>query len=643
MKKLLKVVLGLMLTVSMAACGTTDTGSDAGAGYKAGTYTGVAAGRNADITVEVVLSETAIESVTITDHAETADIAAPAISGIPEAIVTHQSLGVDAISGATITSDAIVAAVANALESAGADVEALKNVEVKVEAGEPIEKTVDVVIVGGGGAGISAAAAATEKGAKVILIEKTAALGGNTLACGGVFNTISEELIEKTAMMDSKVKALEAYLEMDEAEFEGEYLNVFKTLKGQITEYLNGDKEHLFDSIELHTIQTYLGGKRTDLDGNEISGNFELVTTLTTKSYETAMWMTNLWGAEWEDYLSEPIGSMWLRSLKAVGNDKKTNWFDKPAAYVTENGGEIMYNTTADKILTEDGKAVGVHATMADGTDVTVHANAVIITTGGFGANTEMVMQYDNYWGDDLYAEIGTTNVNSTVGEGIVMAQEALNAAVTGMEFTQLMPISFASNGILALGNGSNVIFVNPEGERYVNEYAERDVLSKAAFEFGGEEGLFYEVSTRETSINLPPMWNDTDCYEAKTLEEVAAMVGIPAEALVNTVNTYNTYVDNQYDEDFQKEALATRIELKSENDTYTIRVMKPSIHHTMGGLMIDGETHVYNTDGEVISGLYAAGEVIGGMHAGNRLGGNAITDIYTFGRIAGYNAAEGK
>ena len=638
MKKLFKVFLGLMLVLSLVACGGTKTFS-----YTAGTYTGTAEGRNAAITVEVKLSETAIESVTITDHAETADIAAPAITGIPEAIVKYQSLGVDAVSGATITSKAIVEAVADALTNAGADVDGLRKVKVEVVAGQPIEKTVDVVIVGGGGAGISAAAAATEKGAKVVLIEKTAALGGNTLACGGVFNTINQELIEKTPMTDSRIEAIKSYLTLDEAQFEGEFLNAFRTLKTQVQDYLNSGKTHLFDSVEHHLIQSYLGGMRQDLDGNTIYGNYEMLATLTSKSYETAMWMTSLWGAEWQDVLSEPIGSMWLRSMQPVGLDKKGNWFDKPAAYVTSNGGEIIFNTTADKILVEDGKAAGVHGKMADGTDVTIHASAVIITTGGFGANTEMVMEYDNYWGDDLYDEIGTTNVNATVGEGIVMAQEALDAATTGMEFAQLMPISFASNGILALGNGSNVIFVNPQGERYVNEYAERDVLSKAAFDFGGKEGLFYEVSTRETSINLPPMWNDTDCYEAKTLEEVAQMVGIPADTLVATVNKYNTYFDNQYDEDFQKEALAVRIDLKSDNDTYTIRVMKPSIHHTMGGLVIDGETHVYNTSNEVISGLYAAGEVTGGMHAGNRLGGNAITDIYTFGRIAGYNAAEGK
>ena len=645
MKNIFKLFLGLMLVLSMVACGTTNTGSDTAAGYKAGTYTGTAEGRNADITVEVVLSETAIDSVKITDHAETADIAAPAITGIPEAIVKYQSLGVDAVAGATITSKAIVEAVAAALANAGADVEALRNVEVKVEAGEPIEKTVDVVVVGGGGAGISAAAAVTEKGGKVVLIEKTAALGGNTLACGGVFNTINKDLMAKTPMTDARINAIKNYLTMDESQFEGEFLNAFRTLKSQVEEYLKGDMTTLFDSVEHHLIQSYLGGMRQDLDGNTVYGNYEMLYTLTSKSYETAMWMSETWGAEWVDTLSEPIGSMWLRSMQPVGLDKKGNWFDKPAAYVTSNGGEIIFNTTADKILVEDGKAVGVHGTMSDGTEVTIHANAVILTTGGFGANTEMVMANDNYWGDDLYAEIGTTNVNATVGEGIIMAQEALDAATTGMEFTQLMPISFASNGILGLGNGSNVIFVNPEGKRYVNEYAERDVLSKAAFDFGGEEGLFYEVTTFETaSPFLPPVWwNDTDCYQAKTLEEVAGMVGIPADTLVDTVNKYNTYVENQYDEEFQKEALDAKIELKSDTDTYTIRVMKPSIHHTMGGLVIDGETHVYNTAGEIISGLYAAGEVTGGMHAGNRLGGNAITDIYTFGRIAGYNAVEGK
>lgn len=653
-KKIISMLLCAALTASLAGCGQSKdtapateaaattaatTVSESGAGaYTAGTYTGTAKGRNGDITVEVTVTGDEITSVVVKEHQETEGIADPAIERIPQRIVEGQSLGIDAIAGATITGDAILEAVANALEQAGADVEALKAKKVEKTAGETVEKTADVIIVGGGGAGISAAAAAASEGKTVILIEKTAALGGNTLASGGVWNAVNKDLDAATLSDDGRAATLKTYLEYDEALFEGEFLDAYKTLKQQITDYLADDTSHLFDSVEFHLIQSYLGGLREDLDGNSIHGDYELLNTLVSNSDATIQWLEETAGSEFNDTLSEPIGSLWLRA-QTPKNSKQVDLFDQPAAYVESNGGEIIYECTAEELIVEDGAVTGVNASMSDGTKVILHGNnGVILATGGFGANTEMVMQYDNYWGDNLYPEIGTTNVSATVGEGITMAQEAADADVTGMEFTQLMPIGFASNGQLALGNGTNVMYVTPEGKRFVDEYAERDVISQAAFDNGGEHGLFYEVGLRSNCA----LWNDEDCFEADTIEELAEMIGMDPAVFSAEVEKYNGFADAGKDDEFGKSVFTTKIETK-DGDKYAARAMRPSLHHTMGGLVIDNDCHVINKSGAVIKGLYAAGEVIGGIHAGNRLGGNAIADIYTFGRIAGTNAANAK
>ena len=197
-KRVLALALAAAMCLGLAACGGKTTPSEPpveeGA-YKAGTYEASADGRNGPVKVSVTFTADAIESVKITEHTETAGISDPAINDIPTAIVTYQSLGVDAISGATITSDAILAAVADCVTQAGGDVEALKAVPAggeKVE-GALQDATVDVLVVGGGGAGLSAALSAAQNGASVILVEKLSALGGNTLLCGGAFNTADPE------------------------------------------------------------------------------------------------------------------------------------------------------------------------------------------------------------------------------------------------------------------------------------------------------------------------------------------------------------------------------------------------------------------------------------------------------------------
>ena len=657
MKKIKKgsaLILALCLLAGMAAgcqapagetaAQTTEASTTAAseALYTAGTYTGTAAGRNGDITVSVTFSETAIESVEVTDHQETEGIADPAIERIPADIVANQSLGVDTISGCTITSEAIIEAVAAAAASAGADVDALRAVEVETsEAGETIEKTVDVAVVGAGGAGMAAAASAAENGASVIILEKTAAVGGNTLASGLAMNAADPDVTGQMDALTGQVATLEEVLTYDEAEF-GDFAETLTVLKGQIEEYLAGDTSKSFDSVEWHIIQTYLGGKRTDINGNVVEGSYDLIYTLCSNSLDTYHWLGDTVGVALSDTITSPVGSLWLRGHNF---ETKQGVFDASLSYVEEHGGELMLETKAEHLLMDGDKVTGVSAVMSDGTEVVIHANAVILTTGGFGANEEMVREYNTYW-PAIPEGIKTTCVASATGDGIGLALEA-GASLVDMGLTQLMPTASAVTGQLADGllvPSQYYMFVNQEGNRFVNEYAERDTLAAAAL--SQTDGVFYHIADQAMIPTLQNMATQEDVdamvekgimYKADTLEELAEMIGCPAENLIASVEKYNSYVDAGEDPDFGKNVFGTKI----ETAPYYAVIEKPSVHHTMGGVQINTDAQVLNENGEVIEGLFAAGEVTGGIHAGNRLGGNAIADCMVFGRIAGANAAK--
>lgn len=643
-KKVLTLFLIIGMLLPMAACGTPSTAPTTSSqapteapantkAYTAGNYGTEVKGHNGPIKMEVTFSDDSLTSVKILEHKETPGVGTIAIERLPGEIVKHQSLAVDAVSGATVTSSAVIAGVEDCVQKAGGDAAALKAKAIEKKAGEKVTKTADVIIVGGGGAGMSAAVSAVENGASVILIEKTAALGGNTVVSGCAWNAANPALSSKTPAAKGLNDQLKYFQNMKESEVPPDFRPTLKVLKEQIKKYLAGDTSMMFDSPELHIIQTYFAGKRQGLDGTAIEGQFKFIEILCGKSLETQEWLKSTVGTEFRDTLGEPIGSLWKRSNGPV--DKVKDYFTKLADYVTKNGSEILLEVTGKELITEGGKVVGVNAVMGDGTPMELRANkGVIMATGGFGANTEMVIKYNNYW-PELDPKILTTNVMGALGEGIDMGL-AVGADLTGMGYTQLMPIGWADTGKLALGGGSNVMYINKAGKRFVNEYAERDVISIAAFNNGT---LFYELK-KLGSDTLPPVGSpETDViFIADTLEEMAAKIGCDPATLKSEVEKYNSFVDSGKDTDFGKTSFTHKVE-----SPYVARAMKPSIHHTMGGLVIDTDCHVLNKEGKAISGLYAAGEVTGGIHAGNRVGGNAIADIFVFGKIAGKNAAAGK
>ncbi|ABR47735.1 flavocytochrome c [Alkaliphilus metalliredigens QYMF] len=635
-----------LLMVLITACSSGPTTTSGEVLYQAGTYTASAMGNYGDVTVSVTFSDTAITQVEIDEHIETPTIAEPVFTSLSQKIVNDQTLAIDTISGATNTSNAVLAAVEDCVTQAGGDVEALKIKKVKQSSSETIEKTTDVVVVGGGGAGLAAAASAAENGASVILIEKATALGGNTLRSGGVYNSADPNRQAAVEMTPILLEQLKDILDEDEADY-GEFAPILVILKEQINEYLaSGDTTKLFDSPELHAIHTYTGGKRQALDGTEITGKVALVEVFAANALSAIEWLEGL-GLEWTDNISTVLGALWPRThsnTQPIGS----GYINTLAEAAKDLGVEIMTDTKGIELIVENDRVIGIHAEKSDGTTVILKANnGVVMATGGYGANPEMRASYNTYW-PEMPLSMPTTNTNDATGDGIIMG-EGVDAGLEGMGFVQLMPSSHPETGALSggvWGSAEAQVFVNKEGKRFVNEYSGRDVLASAALV--QEDALFYIIGDQITSgdpqLGGTNIWGDSidtlietkSIYKADTLEDLALQLEMDPAVLVAEIEKYNDYIEKQDDPEFGKKSFGPKVGVAP----FYATPRSPSVHHTMGGLSIDEHTRVLDKSGNIIPGFYAAGEVTGGLHAGNRLGGNAITDIIVFGRIAGASAA---
>ena len=599
-------------------------------GYKAGTYSASADGRNGLVNVAVTFSDTAITKIEITGHAETAGISDAAFETIPAAIVEYQSLGVDAVSGATLTSDAIVNAVADCVKQAGGDVEALKAAptgEKKIDALE--NTTVDVLVVGGGGAGLSAALSAAQGGANVILVEKLSALGGNTFRCGGAFNTYDPEGQASNPMTESLSTTVEGLLaHKDESK---EHAALKADVQKQWDEYKKSGRTNLFDSPEWHALQT--------LDAGDYLGNVSQIRTLTSNTLDTLHWLTDN-GVNWSDEVSTVVGALWNRSHQTTPDASGAQIVAALENAAREAGVKIYLDTKAESLVNANGKVTGAVITNAKGETVTVNATkGVILATGGFAANVEMRTKYNeegNKW--ENIDKLGTNNTPGATGDGITMGL-SVDANLVGMGWIQLMPLNSVSGGGIS-GYVNSTAFVNQEGKRYVAEDGRRDVLAAGALAQTNQ--MFYGIcDNKEATLRMAQAALDGQVaygmiYRGETLAELAETIGVPADALESTIADFNKLVKAGKPDEFGRTLWENTIE---EGPFYAV-AFTPCVHHTMGGLEINGNAEVLNTKGQVIEGLYAAGEVTGGIHGTNRVGGNAVPDALTFGKIAGANIA---
>ena len=588
MRKLLALALALVMALGAASAAAAEDG----------VYEATTSGHNAPITVAVTVAGDKIEKVEVTNENETIGVGKVAIERMTQRIADEQSLAVDVITGASITSRAILRAAEDALAESGLDLDALK---AEKEAAEPqdTEYACDVVVVGGGGSGLASAISAQQSGANVIVMEKLDILGGSTNVSEGALNAVDP---------------------------------------------VRQGAQGIEDSVGKFVKQTYEGGHGV--------GDLELITYLCMNSMDAVEWLESI-GVEFKDEIGTATGALWQRShyTTTPSGNSYIRVFEK---YIAENEGITVLNgTTATEITTEDGKVTGVIGTAKDGSTVTVKANSVILATGGFGANKDLLAEYNTgVWAHVDVTSLGCTNIRlSATGAGIEMAR-AVGADVTGMSDIQIHPCGTPGTGLMEniRTSGRNRIFVNVYGDRFVNEGAARDTLAQAIFD--QDEQTYWIVVN---AVRYPARdWVDANgatienmvaqgsVVEADTLEELAEKIGADPAKLTASVENYNAIVRGELEDPLGFVANNKADVEMTEGPWYACRKV-PTVHHTMGGLKINAKTEVLDTEGTVIPNLFACGEVTGGIHGSNRLGGNAIADCMTFGKLAGEMAAANK
>ncbi|HQK53402.1 MAG TPA: flavocytochrome c [Sedimentibacter sp.] len=608
--KLISLLLALLMITSLAACTqpaaetppeeppAEETPPAVEEGIKSGTYEVEGVGFGGKMSVKVTIKDGKIDDIEIGKNYETNGAGRVALEYVSQRIIEGQTTNVEAVSGATISSSSLMALVRKALEEAGATKDQFSE-EYKIARDIKTEREAEIVIIGAGGTGLAAAVTAGQEGASVIVLETNGFAGGNLLVSGGVYNSPEPEMQAKQGIEDSP---------------------------------------------ELFVQQTLAGGDNI--------ANPELVRILAYNALDGLNWLKEL-GNEFEDQVIQAPGALHPRSHNTtapLGSGIIKTYLEHIDKM---DNVEILYETKGESLIQEDGRVVGVIAKNPDGSKLTVKANkGVIIATGGFSKNAQLVIEYRNAEKWPLLDENSvSTNMDSIRGEGIIMARE-IGADVVDMDQMQFLYLGQPKTGLLSgVFNVSAevTVFVNKEGKRFVAEDARRDVISSAVF--AQEDGMMYMLHSAESlsdpanqlNIDGIPMKEllDIGAYgwkQGDTLEELAKEIGVPAENLVQTIAEYNEAVDTKNDP-FGR----TLLNVKMEKGPFYAIPRVPALHHTMGGLRIDTLARVLDTKGEPIPGLYAGGEVTGGIHGGNRLGGNAVTDTVVFGRLAAQSAVAGK
>ena len=587
--------------VAAAVIGTL--AASASAALKDGSYEAKVIGHNAPMTVKVTIAQGKITAISTKDL-ESFGVGKVALKEKSAEIIKNQSIGIDAMSGATLSSFALVQGVEECLKAAGATEADLDQwtKQIAKHSTKPLTITEDVAIIGGGGTGLAAAVSALENGAgKVVIIEKLGYLGGSTNVSGGALNAVD----------DKRQKA-----------------------------------QGIKDSVETFYNSTMKGGHNV--------GTPELVRYLTENAYPTVEWMEKQ-GVVFRDRIGAATGSLGQRShygVKPAGY-AYTSVFENVLKTKYKDRVEFLMECPAEAILTDkNGKVTGVKAAR-HGQPITVKADSVVIATGGFGANVKFRQEVNTgVWKEVvLDNSIGTTNINKAAqGDGLKMAK-AVGAELIGLSDIQLHPNGTPGTGLMQdiATSGRNRLFVNLNGDRFVNEGAARDTLCKAIFK--QPKGTYWLVMNKlrypdldkpdRMGVTMKDMLALGRVKTAATLDELAKIINVPADNLKAAVAEYNKAASHQVEKDkFGFAATNTDDAPMTEGPWYAC-LKVPTVHHTMGGVKINTKAEVIGTNGKPIAGLFAAGEVTGGIHGANRLGGNAIADVFTFGRLAGASAAK--
>ena len=577
--------------------------ASASAALKDGTYQAEVLGHNSPLTVKVTIANGNVIAIDSSKNLETRGVGKVGLAKTAAKIIRNQSIGVDAVTGATVSSSAMVEGVKMCLEQAGATAQDMQkwNRNVVSYPTAPMVINSDVAIVGGGGTGLAAALSALENGAKhVVILEKLGITGGSTQVSGGAFNAVDDKRQKAQGIEDSFEKFYET------------------TMKG----------------------------------GHNV-GTPELVRYLTYNSISALEWL-EAEGVVFRDKIGAATGSLGQRSHYGV---EGSGWAythileDKLRIYGDRI--QVLTDTPVKDIVMKNGRVVGVKAVRHGKQSVTVNAPSVVIATGGFGANVKYRQKVNTgVWKHVVLDDsIGTTNINKAAqGDGLQLAQK-IGADVIGLSDIQLHPAGTPGTGLMQdiITDGRNRIFVNKNGDRFVSEGAPRDTLCNAIFAQPGKTYFLIQNKLRypsEENINsfgvkMTDMLKLGRVKKAATLEELAKIINVPYDHLKASVDEYNWAIENKGKKDKYGFVATNTDDAKMVEGPWYVCQKVVTVHHTMGGIHINDKAQVIGKNGKPIKGLYAAGEVTGGIHGSNRLGGNAIADVFTFGRQAGASAAK--
>ncbi len=604
---------------------------------KNGTFEGKAYGNNGWLTVEVNIKDNKITDIKTPGQRETKYLGDTAIREIGKDVLQYQTLNVDNIAGATVTSTALKTAIAQAIEKAGGDIAAFqKPVPEKIKKVAGITKgSADLIIVGAGGAGLSAAVTAKDLGVKnVLVLEKMPVIGGNTLRCASAFNAADPDRQKALPMTETLKEAVVKAI--NEKPVSEEHAKLMADVKAKYEAYLKSGSKTLFDCPEWHALQTYNGGDKV--------GQIPLIRQYSNNVLDTLHWMQSK-GSPVMDRVSQGAGALWQR----------THQLDAPAglglidplyrAAVKQGVNFKLGMRVQDLNLNDKGRVIGVTATDKVGNKYEFTSkDGVILATGGYSQNKEMRQKSAPH----LTSEMVSTNQPGATGDGIIIATRH-GADTTGMNYVQVYPLATPGTGALQgrarkMSGLDDVIDVNKNGERFVKEDARRDEFVAAIKKQPG--GVVYDINDSSIVKPLNSFNEDVETlvsigriYKADSLADLAKQLGMPADKLEATVAEFNKMVEAKKDPKFGRKLFDRPI----VKPPFYATPRAPSIHHTMGGLQISTNAQVLDKNGKPIPGLYAAGEVTGGIHGSNRLGGNATADVLTFGRIAAKSAVAHK
>ena len=543
---------------------------------KDGVWTGSGEGRSGIIVVKMTVENHEITDIVVVSQSESS-FAQEAINEMVARALQKQglmSVEVDGVTGATLTSTGVINAVNMAILAA----------QGKAPSGKKTytEGRCDIVVVGAGGAGLSAAVEAASHGdLQIIVLEKQGILGGNTNYSTGGINAAGTESQQALGINDSP---------------------------------------------ELFYDDTMRGGKYQNIPS--------LVRSLVDNAAPTVAWLSSL-GADLSD-----VGLMGGSSVKRTHRPKGGTAIGAHLMKVLKEASskaniEIRTSNKVTGLLTSNGTVTGVRVENVDGTTYRLQSKAVVIATGGFGANLQMVTSYQPW-----LTGFATLNHPGATGDAFAWI-ETVGGSTIQMDYIQIHPTAEADNHILITEavRGNGAILVNHNGMRFVNEMDTRDVVSAAILAQPSEEAfLIFDQAVRQSLASIETYANQHLMIEGTDAASLATKAGLPISTFLATIDRYATFQKTGLDEDFGRSSTQMTAALDTP-PYYAIRV-KPAIHHTMGGIRVDADMHVLRADNTPVPGLFAAGEVTGGIHGANRLGGNGVAYIVVNGKIAGRGAA---